>query len=382
MTVSTSSIITAPPSVGGEVSLAVGGMTCGACAARVERALNDLDGVVARVNYATERASVVLPTEMSVGQLIDEVISAGYTAEVVGADPQPATAGAPELELRVRALRRRFFVAAVLFMPLCDLSIFFSIYPTLRFAGWQWLMVALAAPVVTWAAWPFYQAAVRSARHRTTTMDTLVSLGILAATGWSLYSMFFLDAGVHHSLLHGLAHRSGGGIYLDVPAGVTTFLLAGRYFEAWSRQRSGNALRALAAVDSNSSEGAIEAWHDFLARGERLDFYLGPLVADEEGVVGAQPHLIGVGIGHHLQQRHSIPISRRPVSVANSHIASRHSMRSRACARSAPHAVIPWPAMNSTGGASGCCLRCCSMSSAMPTTSVPRLVAPTRATRQ
>ena len=248
MTLSTSSIITAPPSVGGEVSLAVGGMTCGACAARVERALNDLDGVVARVNYATERASVVLPTEMSVGQLIDEVISAGYTAEVVGADPQPATAGAPELELRVRALRRRFFVAAVLFMPLCDLSIFFSIYPTLRFAGWQWLMVALAAPVVTWAAWPFYQAAVRSARHRTTTMDTLVSLGILAATGWSLYSMFFLDAGVHHSLLHGLAHRSGGGIYLDVPAGVTTFLLAGRYFEAWSRQRSGNALRALAAV--------------------------------------------------------------------------------------------------------------------------------------
>ena len=109
-------------------------------------------------------------------------------------------------------------------------------------------MVALASPVVSWAAWPFYEAAVRNARHRVHTMDTLVSLGILAATGWSLYSMFFRDADARSSLLLGLAHGSGGGIYLDVPAGVTTFLLAGRYFEAWSRQRSGDALRALAAV--------------------------------------------------------------------------------------------------------------------------------------
>ena len=133
-------------------------------------------------------------------------------------------------------------------MPLCDLSILFSIEPSLRFAGWQWLMVALAAPVVTWAAWPFYEAALRSARHGAMTMDTLVSLGILAATGWSLYSMFVIDRGAQAAVLHGLAGRSGGGVYLDVPAGVTMFLLAGRLFEAWSRRRSTGALRALAAV--------------------------------------------------------------------------------------------------------------------------------------
>jgi heavy metal translocating P-type ATPase len=236
-----------PPS---ELSLAIGGMTCGACAARAERALNDLAGVVARVNYATERATVAITRDVPVQRLIDKVTAAGYTAELVGLESVLAPERAAEAERRVRSLRRRFFVAVTLFMPLCDTSIFFSLYPSLRFAGWQWLMVALATPVVTWAAWPFYQAAVRNARHRTTTMDTLVSLGIVAATGWSLYSMFFLDAGGRGSLLLGLAHRSvsGGGIYLDVPAGVTTFLLAGRYFEAWSRKRSGDALRALAAV--------------------------------------------------------------------------------------------------------------------------------------
>jgi len=223
----------------GEVTLALGGMTCGACAARVERALNGIDGVMAQVNYATERASVSLPAGVGIQRVIDEVASAGYTAELASDDPQRVAAAAAELDQRVRSLRRRFFVASVLFMPLCDLSIFLSIYPTLRFAGWRWFMVALAAPVVTWAASPFYRAALRNARHRATTMDTLVSLGIVAATGWSVYSMFFLL---------GVGHRAGGGIYLDVPAGVTTFLLAGRYFEAWSRMRSGNALRALAEV--------------------------------------------------------------------------------------------------------------------------------------
>ena len=224
-----------------EISLAVGGMTCGSCAARVERALNELDGVVARVNYATERATVVLPNDVSVEQVIDEVTSAGYTAELIGEDPQRAAAdAAADLAHRLRFLRWRLIVAAVVFMPLCDYSIDFSSQPATRFLGWQWLMVALAAPVVTWAAWPFYQAAIRGARHRTTTMDTLVSLGIVAATGWSLYSMFVLDTAGRHG--------SAGGIYLDGPAGVVAFLLAGRYFEAWSRQRSGNALRALAAI--------------------------------------------------------------------------------------------------------------------------------------
>ena len=232
----------------GEVSLAIGGMTCGACVARVERTLNRLEGVRAHVNYATERATVALPADMPAECLIDAVAAAGYTAELVGNDQRSVTTNADKLEQRVRSMRRRLFLAAALFIPLCDTSLAFSIYPAARFAGWQWLMVAMAAPVVTWAAWPFYQAAFRNALHRTTTMDTLVSLGILAATGWSLYSMFVLDAGVHRSLLGGLFSSSGGGIYLDVPAGVTMFLLAGRYFEAWSKRRSGDALRALAAL--------------------------------------------------------------------------------------------------------------------------------------
>jgi heavy metal translocating P-type ATPase len=247
VTVTTPSILDELPPADareGEISLAIGGMSCGACAARVERTLNALPGVHAQVNYASERATVVRTPGVPLSRLLDEISGAGFTAELVGPDRD---FGAGEIERRVRSLRRRLLLAATLFMPLCDTSILFSIYPSLRFAGWQWLMVALAAPVVTWAAWPFYEAAARAARHRTTTMDTLVSLGILSSTGWSLYSMFVLDTGAR-TALSGLAHRSGGGIYLDVPAGVATFLLAGRYFEAWSKRRSGNALRALAAV--------------------------------------------------------------------------------------------------------------------------------------
>jgi P-type Cu+ transporter len=282
------------PGVDGEVSLAIGGMTCGACAARVERALNDLEGVVARVNYATERATAVLGGDVAVQRLIDKVNSAGYTAALVAPGSAGVAEDAGEAERRVRSLRRRFFVAVTLFMPLCDTSIFFSIYPSLRFAGWQWLMVALAAPVVTWAAWPFYSAAVRSARHATTTMDTLVSLGIVAATGWSLYAMFFIDTAVRHSLLLGGHHSAGGGIYLDVPAGVTTFLLAGRYFEAWSRKRSGDALRALAAVgasdvvvldaDGREQRRPIED----LAVGDRFVVRPGEAVASDGAVVSGQ----------------------------------------------------------------------------------------------
>jgi P-type Cu+ transporter len=221
-----------------QLQLAVDGMTCGACAARVQRVLNRIDGVSAQVNYATERAAVAIAPGVEAEQLLRAVDAAGYHARVLDS-PVPAAEQEAEQTRRLRALKHRLIVAAVLFMPLCDLSILLSIYPSLRLAGWQWLMVALAAPVVTWAAWPFYEGAIRAARHGTTTMDTLVSLGIIAATGWSIYAIFWLDAG---------HHPHGGDIYLDVPAGVTAFLLAGRYFEAWSRRRSGNALRALAAV--------------------------------------------------------------------------------------------------------------------------------------
>jgi cation-transporting P-type ATPase A/B/Cu+-exporting ATPase len=272
-------------------------MTCGACVARVERALNGVNGVAAKVNYATERASVTLPSGLSVQRLLDEVASAGYTAQLVRPDVHAAAVGSDELDRRVRSLRRRLFLAAGLFMPLCDLSIAFSAFPILRFAGWQWLMVALAAPVVSWAAWPFYQAAVRNARHGTTTMDTLVSLGIVSATGWSLYAMFALDGGTHTSLLFGLAHGAAGGIYLDVPAGVTTFLLAGRYFEAWSKRRNGDALRSLAAVaardvavldaDGREQRRAIEQ----LAVGDRFVVRPGETVASDGEILSGESAL-------------------------------------------------------------------------------------------
>ena len=231
------------------LSFSVDKMTCGACAARIERHLNGIDGVRAVVNFATERASVTAPASVSVARLVDEVASIGYAAQLVGGDPhQAVVAGsAEEAARRVRSLRRRLVVAAVLFMPLCDASVAFSVVPSARFEGWQWVLIALALPVVTWAAWPFHEAAFRHALHRTATMDTLVSLGVISSSAWSVYAMFFEDAGATgHSIAYLLAHHSGGSIYLDVAGGVTTFLLFGRWFEARSRQRSGDALRALA----------------------------------------------------------------------------------------------------------------------------------------
>jgi P-type Cu+ transporter len=277
----------------GRVTLAIGGMTCGACVARVERALNELEGATAHVNYASELATVELAAELAPAGLIERLRVAGYTAEVVDHGPEGAVDPAARLQQRARSLRRRLLVAAALFIPLCDLSILFSVYPTLRFEGWQWLMVTLAAPVIIWAALPFYAAAVRSARRRRTTMDTLVSIGILAATAWSLYSMFFLDASAHGSLI-GLGHGSGGGIYLDVPAGVITFLLAGRYFEAWSRQRSGNALRELAALGAREVTVLDSAGCEqrrpiaSLAVGERFVVRPGETVASDGEVVLGQ----------------------------------------------------------------------------------------------
>ncbi|MGP0031201.1 MAG: heavy metal translocating P-type ATPase [Acidimicrobiales bacterium] len=278
-----------------EVSLVVGGMTCGACAARIEQRLNTLPGVVARVNFASERATAVVPPGVPVRRLIEEITDAGYTAQLastaggdIGADPE-------DMDRRVRSLRLRLFVSALLFMPLCDASVAFTVAPNLRFPGWQWLMVALAAPVVTWAAWPFYRAAVRSARHGMSTMDTLVSLGIVSSTVWSLFAMFWYDTSrVPQSAFHLLTHPSTDGIYLDVAAGVTTFVLAGRYFEAWSRRRTGNALHALAAVGAKDV-GVLDADGferrrpvDQLAVGDRFIVRPGETVATDGEVVFGQ----------------------------------------------------------------------------------------------
>lgn len=249
------------------VSVAVDGMTCGSCAAKVERHLNGLDGVEARVNFATERATINAPANYDATALLGEIEGLGFTARLL-ADRRPTSdvrrpadgtrerpgagaSGTDEgLDRRVRALRSRLVVAAVLAMPLCDASLAFSLFPAARVPGWQWLLLVLSAPVVTWAAWPFHRAALRQLRHRASTMDTLVSLGIVAASAWSIFAMFFEDTlrTSSGSLAAILSHHSGGSIYLDVAAGVTTFLLAGRYFEARSRQRSGDAMRSLAAL--------------------------------------------------------------------------------------------------------------------------------------
>ncbi len=228
-----------------EVELAIQGMTCGACAVRVERALNALPEVEARVSYASERASVALHGDVSVTELVERVEQAGYGARVARAG-EDDDAQRAEDDRRVRLLGWRLVVAAILFMPLCEASIEFSLVPWIRFPGWQWLFVAAAAPVVGWAAWPFHRNALRALRHGTATMDTLVSVGVIAAAGWSFYAMFFEDQPSSRlSPWALLFNQSGGAIYLDVAAGVTMFLLAGRLFEAWARRRSGNALRAL-----------------------------------------------------------------------------------------------------------------------------------------
>ena len=195
----------AVPASDPEISLSIGGMTCGACVARIEGRLNSLDGVEARVNLASERARVRMPLGTSPAVVIERIESAGFTAEIIddfGSASDTVADAEAEADRRVRYLGRRLVVAGLLFMPLGDASIAFWLVPSLRFPGWQWVLLALAAPILTWAAWPFYKAAIRNARHGIATMDTLVSMGIVAATAWSIYAMFFRDTS-HVSPIHG-----------------------------------------------------------------------------------------------------------------------------------------------------------------------------------
>jgi len=229
------------------VELRIGGMTCASCAARIERKLNRLPGVQASVSFATERARVVLPDELSVDEAIATVEATGYTA-ALPPPPAPETAGSQgddEQDAELASLRQRLLVSAALTAPVLLLAM----VPRLQFDNWQWLSLTLAAPVVVWGALPFHRAAWANLRHAAATMDTLVSVGVLAAFGWSLYALFLGGAGEPgmRMAFDLLPSRAAGAhdIYLEVAAALTVFILAGRFFEARAKRRSGAALRAL-----------------------------------------------------------------------------------------------------------------------------------------
>ncbi|WP_247196853.1 cation-translocating P-type ATPase [Streptomyces sp. GESEQ-35] len=224
-----------------QVDLVIGGMTCASCAARVEKKLNRMGGVTATVNYATEKARVSYTGEVSVPDLIATVEATGYTAqEPARADPEPE-----QVDHELRSLRQRLLTSVVLAVPVIAMAMI----PALQFDNWQWLSLTLAAPVVTYAGWPFHKAALTNARHGAATMDTLISVGTSAAFLWSLWALFFGTAGtpgMTHPFELTIARGDGAGnIYLEAAAGVTAFILAGRYFEARSKRKAGAALRAL-----------------------------------------------------------------------------------------------------------------------------------------
>ena len=232
------------------VDLVIGGMTCASCAAHIERNLNQLDGVTATVNYATERAKVLAPEGVTVADLVAEVEATGYTARDTkppASDASSAGVGVTDDrdDVELQSLRQRVIVSSLLAAPVIVLAM----VPAFQFENWQWLSLTLAAPVATWGAWPFHRAAWANLRRATATMDTLISLGVLAAFGWSLYALFLGDAGVP-GMTHGFTFRAERGmgssmLYLEVAAGVTAFVLAGRYAEVRAKRRSGAALHAL-----------------------------------------------------------------------------------------------------------------------------------------
>ena len=272
-----------------EVELLIGGMTCASCAARVEKKLNRMDGVTASVNYATEKARITCPEGTEVADLIATVVKTGYTAEEP-APPREEVSAAEGEDPELTALRSRLVVSAALAVPV----ILLAMVPALQFDNWQWLSLTLAAPVVVWGGLPFHRAAWTNARHGAATMDTLVSLGTLAAFGWSLWALFLGDAGMpgmRHPFEFTVSRGDGASsIYLEVASGVTAFILLGRYLEARSKRRAGAALRALmelgakdVAVLRDGREVRIPAQR--LAVGDRFVVRPGEKIATDGTVV-------------------------------------------------------------------------------------------------
>ncbi|MFE6826005.1 heavy metal translocating P-type ATPase [Streptomyces sp. NPDC057690] len=281
--------IAEPPAPTAEVELLIGGMTCASCAARVEKKLNRMDGVVATVNYATEKAKVSYPAGTEVADLIATVVKTGYTAEEPAPAPEPVQEDSPR-DPELADLRHRLLVSVLLAAPV----VLLAMVPSLQFDNWQWLSLTLAAPVVVWGGGPLHKAAWTNLRHGAATMDTLVSVGTLAALGWSLWALFFGDAGMpgmRHPFELTVSRTDGtSAIYLEVAAGVTAFILLGRYLEARSKRRAGAALRALmelgakdVAVLRDGREVRIPV--DLLAVGDRFVVRPGEKVATDGTVV-------------------------------------------------------------------------------------------------
>lgn len=235
------------------VEFAVSGMTCGACAARIQDQLNKIDGVDASVNYATETATVRTRFGVQTDDLIHAVEEAGYGAALREADA-PVGATEEEFAENLLALRNRLIICALLTTPV----FFFSMFESMQFQNWQWWALVFSAPVVTWGAWPFHRAAVMNLRHRATTMDTLISIGVVAAVSWSLWALIWGDAASSYgsmgdmSGMLGMSHSSYH-VYFEVAATVTVFILTGRYLEARAKRSAGNALRALLALGAHTA---------------------------------------------------------------------------------------------------------------------------------
>ena len=232
------------------LDLSIDGMTCASCAARVEKKLNKLDGVAATVNFATEKARVTYDGHVTTDQLLAAVEAAGYHASLPQQAPVEPASDDPAAELR-----RRLLICAALSVPVVALAM----VPAWQFTYWQWLSLTLAAPVVVWGGWPFHVATWTNLRHRAATMDTLISIGTLSAFGWSVYALFWGHAGMPgmtHPFELTIARTDGtGNIYLEAAAGVTTFLIAGRYLEARAKREAGAALRAL--LDMGAKEVSV-----------------------------------------------------------------------------------------------------------------------------
>lgn len=300
-----------PDALGERVELDVAGMTCAACASRIERKLNKLDGARATVNYATERAVVLGWPPQRADELIETVRAAGYDASEVRTDDDGQADARAD---RVRMLRNRLIVAAVLTVPLGDAALVLALAPQLRFAGWEWALIIGALPVVFWCAWPFHKAAWRNLRHGTTSMDTLVSLGVLASFTWSVVATIVRVPGEpSYWLGYGLAPDGADSLYLEAAAAVTTFLLAGRYVEARSKRSARGVLTAIGrlapstvrvlrdGVEHEVPIGSLAVGERFVVRpGERVAtdgvVVAGASAIDTAAMTGeAEPVEVGIG---------------------------------------------------------------------------------------